>query len=50
MSMLSGFGDEEHSVFDLVTYWLRGHGESRDEAKVKPRFAPRGEKLGETRR
>jgi len=24
--------------------------ESRDEAKVKPRFAPRGEKLGKTRR
>ena len=26
------------------------HSESRDEAKVKPRFAPRGEKLGKTRR
>jgi hypothetical protein len=55
MSMLSNiwriFGDEIHSVFELVPYWQSRHTqESRDEAKVKPRFAPRGEKLGNTRR
>jgi len=41
--------------YTLFSTWSRTgrvdtHRESRDEAKVKPCFAPRGEKLGKTRR